>query len=50
MKCKSFDKFFETIANKTRMKIIQALFEKSMNVTEICENINEEQSKFRGEG
>jgi DNA-binding transcriptional ArsR family regulator len=46
MKCKSFDLFFETIANKTRMKIINALFKKQLNVSEICKETNEEQSKI----
>ena len=46
MKCKSFDRFFETIANKTRMKIIHALFHKPKSVSEICKETNEEQSKI----
>ena len=46
MKCKSFDRFFETIANKTRMKIINVLFHKSLSVSEICKETNEEQSKI----
>ena len=46
MKCKSFNLFFETIANKTRMKIIQALFSKPLSVSEICTFTEEEQSKI----
>ena len=45
MKCKSFNLFFETIANRTRMKIIQALFMKPLSVSEICKATGEEQSK-----
>lgn len=45
MKCKSFDIFFETISNKTRMKIVEALMDKALNVGEICSKIKEEQSK-----
>ena len=46
MKCKSFNMFFETIANKTRMKIINALFIKPLSVSEICKQTDEEQSKI----
>ena len=46
MKCKSFDRFFETIANKTRMKIINVLFVKPLSVSEICNETKEEQSKI----
>jgi DNA-binding transcriptional ArsR family regulator len=45
MKCKSFNAFFETIGNKTRMKIVEALMEKPLNVSEICKQTGEEQSK-----
>ncbi|MBW2993564.1 metalloregulator ArsR/SmtB family transcription factor [Candidatus Woesearchaeota archaeon] len=45
MKCKSFNAFFETISNKTRMKIVEALMAKDMSVSEICRKLNEEQSK-----
>lgn len=46
MKCHSYTTFFETIGNKTRLKILEALQVKSMSVTEICEKVNEEQSKI----
>lgn len=46
MKCKSFNIFFETIGNKTRMKIIEALMSGSLNVSEICSKLGEEQSKI----
>jgi len=46
MKCYSYSTFFETIGNKTRLKILEALQVKSMSVTEICEKVNEEQSKI----
>ena len=45
MKCMSYNKFFEVFANKTRLKIIEALLESDKNVTEIYEKIEEEQSK-----
>jgi len=45
MKCKSYNQFFETIANKTRLKIIESLFKSPKFVGEICEDIKEEQSK-----
>jgi ArsR family transcriptional regulator, lead/cadmium/zinc/bismuth-responsive transcriptional repressor len=44
MKCMSYEKFFEVFANKTRLKIIESLLESEKNVTEIYEDINEEQS------
>lgn len=45
MNCESYDLFFETFSNKTRMKIIEALRLSSKSVTEICKLTNEEQSK-----
>lgn len=45
MRCKSFNAFFETISNKTRMKIVEALMGGKMSVSEICKKIGEEQSK-----
>jgi ArsR family transcriptional regulator len=45
MKCPSYELFFETFSNKTRMKIIEALTESPKSVTEICKSLNEEQSK-----
>ena len=46
MKCKSYKVFFETISNKTRLAIVELLQKRSMSVTEICETLNEEQSKI----
>jgi|TARA_B100002003_G_C14095785_1_gene527078 DNA-binding transcriptional ArsR family regulator len=46
MKCHSYTTFFETIANKTRLKILEILQAKSMSVTEICTILGEEQSKI----
>ena len=46
MKCKSYNLFFETISNKTRLSIIELLQKKPMSVTEICEKLGEEQSKI----
>ena len=45
MKCPSYNIFFETISNKTRFKIIEALTTGEKSVNEICEAIKEEQSK-----
>jgi ArsR family transcriptional regulator len=45
MKCGTYKTFFETISNDTRLAIIGALEKKEMSVTEICEEIKEEQSK-----
>jgi len=46
MKCKSYNIFFETIANKTRLNILEILQKKPMSVTEICIELKEEQSKI----
>ena len=46
MKCKSYNVFFETIANKTRLRVLETLQKKPMSVTEICNELNEEQSKI----
>jgi len=46
MKCKSFNAFFETISNKTRMKIVETLMSGPLNVGEICKKTGEEQSKI----
>jgi len=45
MKCTSYNKFFEVISGKTRLKIIESLFKKPRSVNEISESISEEQSK-----
>ena len=45
MKCESYDLFFETFSNKTRMKIIEALSLGPKSVSEICKVVGEEQSK-----
>ncbi|MBN2420873.1 winged helix-turn-helix transcriptional regulator [Candidatus Woesearchaeota archaeon] len=46
MKCYAYDAFFETIANKTRLEMIDALKDKSMSVSELCNTLNQEQSKI----
>lgn len=46
MKCPSYYMFFETISNKTRFKIIDALSKGGKSVTDICKDIGEEQSKI----
>ncbi len=45
MKCHSYNLFFDTFSNKTRMRIIESLISGSKSVTEICDAIKEEQSK-----
>ena len=45
MKCKAYESFFENFSNKTRIKIIESLLNDPKSVTEICNNISEEQSK-----
>lgn len=45
MKCSSYNLFFDTFSNKTRMKIVEALMSGSKSVTQICKFIGEEQSK-----
>lgn len=45
MKCSSYETFFEVIANKSRIRIIEELMKKPMCVNEICSAIKEEQSK-----
>ena len=45
MKCVSYNRFFEVIGNPTRLKIIDSLYRKAKCVTELCEDIHEEQSK-----
>ncbi|MBW2965874.1 metalloregulator ArsR/SmtB family transcription factor [Candidatus Woesearchaeota archaeon] len=46
MKCHSYKTFFETIGNKTRLKILELLQNRSISVTEICNALKEEQSKI----
>lgn len=46
MKCLSYNLFFETMSNKTRLSIIEALQKKDMSVNEICSELKEEQSKI----
>ena len=46
MKCHSYTTFFETIGNKTRLKILEILQVRPMSVTEICQTLAEEQSKI----
>jgi len=45
MNCPSYNLFFETISNKTRLKIIESLIKGEKSVNEICKAVNEEQSK-----
>ena len=44
MKCKSYNQFFEVMANKTRLKIIESLLESPKCVSDICSDVGEEQS------
>jgi len=46
MKCHAYNTFFENIANKTRLSIIEVLNKKPMSVTEICKATKQEQSKI----
>lgn len=46
MKCKSYYRFFEVIANETRFKIIESLSSGPLNVSQICFITKEEQSKI----
>ena len=46
MKCKAYNLFFETIGNKTRLKILELLHHQSLSVNEICKELKEEQSKI----
>ena len=45
MICKS-NMFFETIGNRTRLKILELLYNRPMCVNDICRTLNEEQSKI----
>ena len=45
MKCSSYNRFFEVMAGKTRLAIIESLTISDKCVGEICKDINEEQSK-----
>lgn len=46
MKCKAYNVFFETISNKTRLKILEALHDRPLTVNGICNKLKEEQSKI----
>lgn len=46
MKDNSYKGFFENFANETRLKIIEVLEEGPKSVSEICEAVEEEQSKI----
>jgi len=46
MKCKSYNLFFETIASKIRLSILELLQNRPMSVNEICSKLGEEQSKI----
>ena len=45
MNCPSYELFFETFSNKTRMRVIEALALGPKSVNEICRLTKEEQSK-----
>ena len=45
MKCPTYNYFFETISHHLRMMILCELEKKPMSVSEICDSLNEEQSK-----
>lgn len=45
MTCHSYNLFFDSFSNKTRMKIIESLISGPKSVTEICTFTKEEQSK-----
>ena len=44
MNCNTY-KFFEVMSNKSRWEIINSLYNSDKNVTTICKDINDEQSK-----
>lgn len=46
MKYKSYNKFFEIIGNKTRLEILNCLCENPKCVSDICTELNQEQSKI----
>lgn len=45
MKCNSYDTFFDTVSNRTRINIIQSLMHSGKCVNDISFDIEEEQSK-----
>jgi DNA-binding transcriptional ArsR family regulator len=45
MRCNSYNKFFEVMSNKVRLSIIESLLTSDKCVSEICADINQEQSK-----
>ena len=46
MRCGSYNTFFEVIASKIRMKILELLMKESLCVGDICSRLGEEQSKI----
>lgn len=44
MKCKSYN-FFSVLGNGLRWRIVKALYKHEMTVSQICETLEEEQSK-----
>ncbi len=46
MKCSSYGLFFEAISSPLRINILEALLQKPMCVNELCETLNQEQSKI----
>lgn len=45
MNCISYDDFFVNFSNKTKLRIIMALRQKPLSVTELAAALHEEQSK-----
>ncbi len=45
MKCPSYNVFFKTISQKTRIEILELLKKRSMSVSEIVKALKQEQSK-----
>jgi ArsR family transcriptional regulator len=46
MKCPSYNDFFEVISPKLRIRIIETLQKTPMCVSDLCKELNEEQSKI----
>jgi DNA-binding transcriptional ArsR family regulator len=46
MKCYSYNVFFETIGNRTRLRILELLMNRPLSVNDICSGLGEEQSKI----
>jgi len=46
MRCVSYNVFFEVMASKIRVRILELLMAESLCVSDICERLDEEQSKI----